>query len=197
MCDVPVFYATTEGQTRRIAERVAAQIEKHGFRSRAIAVGSDEARRIDWSQVRGAAVGASLHMQKHQADALTFARAAGHHLSGVPSLFFSVSLAAASKNASSVREAERLAREFGAKTGWLASRVESVAGRLAYTRYNWFVRKLMQHNARKEGASDDTSRDHEFTDWQQVERMADDLAYRVRRAEVLPSSERWFPHAAM
>jgi menaquinone-dependent protoporphyrinogen IX oxidase len=28
MCDVPVFYATTEGQIRRIADRIADQIRR-------------------------------------------------------------------------------------------------------------------------------------------------------------------------
>jgi menaquinone-dependent protoporphyrinogen IX oxidase len=33
MCDVPIFYATSEGQTRRIAERIAQQVRKHGLDS--------------------------------------------------------------------------------------------------------------------------------------------------------------------
>ena len=47
-CDVPVFYTTTEGQTRRIAERLAAVLREHGRASRAIAVGSPDASAIDW-----------------------------------------------------------------------------------------------------------------------------------------------------
>jgi menaquinone-dependent protoporphyrinogen IX oxidase len=31
MRDVPVFYATTEGQTRRIAERIAADLQARGL----------------------------------------------------------------------------------------------------------------------------------------------------------------------
>jgi menaquinone-dependent protoporphyrinogen IX oxidase len=38
MCEVPVFYATSEGQTRRIAERLADQIRRHGLDSRAVAI---------------------------------------------------------------------------------------------------------------------------------------------------------------
>jgi flavorubredoxin len=38
MHDVLVFYATTEGQTRRIAERIAADIAARGFNVRAIDV---------------------------------------------------------------------------------------------------------------------------------------------------------------
>ena len=56
MCEVPVFYATTEGQTRRIAERVVAALLEHGLDSRALAVDSAEASAIDWAHVRGACV---------------------------------------------------------------------------------------------------------------------------------------------
>ena len=48
MCECPVFYATTEGQTRRIAERIAALLHEHGLESRAIDVASNEALDVDW-----------------------------------------------------------------------------------------------------------------------------------------------------
>lgn len=189
MCDVPVFYATTEGQTRRIAERIADQIRKHGLDSRAIAVTSEDAFAIDWSRVRGAALGASLHREKHQAVADAFARLHHASLSAIPSLFFSVSLAAGSKRVDEVDAARRLAEHFTATAGWQPSRIACVAGRLAYSQYNWLVRMLMRRIALKEGASGDTSRDHEYTDWVQVEQLADELAYSVRRREIFPAGE--------
>src|SRR5262245_37886547 len=109
MCEVPVFYATTEGQTRRIAERFAAQIRQHGLGSEAIALTSPGASQVNWQAVRGACVAAPLHRQHHQPEALAFARRYHRELSVVPSLFISVSLSAASKNPAEVRAAERLA----------------------------------------------------------------------------------------
>jgi menaquinone-dependent protoporphyrinogen oxidase len=189
MCDVPVFYATTEGQTRRIAERIADQIRKHGLDSRAVAIISEEASHIDWSKVKGVALGASLHMQKHQAEALAFARLHHAPLSAIPSLFYSVSLSAGSKRADEVAAARRLAEKFGADTGWQPARIECLAGRLAYSKYNWLVRFIMRRIALKEGGSGDTSRDHEYTDWQRVEELADDLASAVRARAAGPREE--------
>jgi menaquinone-dependent protoporphyrinogen oxidase len=186
MCEVPVFYATREGQTRRIAERIADQIRRHGLDSRALPIISEEASQVDWTRVRGVAVGASLHMQRHQPEAVAFARAHHQALSALPSLFFSVSLAAASVRASELDAARRIAEQFPSDTGWTPSRVASVAGRLAYTQYNWFVRFFMRRIAVKEGGSADTTRDHEYTNWEQVERLADELAYEVRRREICP-----------
>jgi menaquinone-dependent protoporphyrinogen oxidase len=196
MCELPVFYATTEGQTRRIAERVAEQVRKHGLNSRAIAIISEEASHIDWRRVRGAGLCASLHMQKHQAEAVAFARVHRQGLSAIPSLFISISLAAASKRATEVEAAQRIAQKFATDTGWQPSRIASVAGRLAYTQYNWFVRMFMRRIASKEGGSTDTSRDHEYTDWVEVERLADELAYHVRRREIFPAGEESFMRAA-
>jgi menaquinone-dependent protoporphyrinogen oxidase len=186
MCDVPVFYATSEGQTRRIAERLADQIRRHGLDSRAIAIVSDAASRVDLARVRGVAVCASLHIQRHQPEAVAFARVHHQALSAIPALFVSVSLAAASKRASEVTAARRLAERFATETGWTPSRIATVAGRLAYTQYNWLVRFFMRRIAVKEGGSADTTRDHEYTDWEQVERLADELAYDVRRREIFP-----------
>ena len=189
MCEVPVFYATSQGQTRRIAEYIADQVRKHGLDSRAVPIISEEASHIDWSRVRGACMGASLHLQKHQPEAVAFARLHHAALSAIPSLFFSVSLSAGSKRADEVEAARALAVRFAADTGWQASRIACVAGRLAYTQYNWFVRLFMRRIALKEGGSGDTSRDHEYTDWKQVEQLADELAYDVRRREIFPTGE--------
>ena len=187
MCEVPVFYATTEGQTRRIAERMAEQIRKHGLDSRPVAIISEEASHLDWSKVRGVVIGASLHIQKHQSEALAFARVHHKSLSAVPSVFFSVSLSAASRNPQEVVAAQQIADSFATNTGWLPTRTVSLAGRLAYTQYNWLLRRMMRRIARKEGASTDMTRDHEYTDWTRVEEAADELAYAVRRREIFPA----------
>ena len=189
MCEVPIFYATREGQTRRVAERIADQICKHGLDSRAVPIISEDASHIDWSRVRGAAIGASLHIQRHQPEAVAFARHHHQALSTIPSLFFSVSLAAASKHATELEAARHIAQRFATDTGWKPSRVAPIAGRLAYTQYNWFVRLVMRRMAVKEGGSPDTTRDHEYTNWEQVEQLADDLAYEVRRREIFPLDE--------
>ena len=188
MCEVPVFYATTEGQTRRIAEHVAEQIRQHGLESRAVALSSGESSQIDWTAVRGACVAASLHRQQHQHEAIAFARQHHRELSAVPSLFISVSLSAASKYADELRAAERHAANFPVATGWIPWKTAAVAGRLAYTQYNWLVRWMMRRIALKEGASGDTSRDHEYTDWAAVTALADRLAYQVRRREFYPQT---------
>jgi flavodoxin len=50
MRTVLIFYATTDGQTRRIAERISRDIGARGFDARAIDVTSAEAEHIDWDE---------------------------------------------------------------------------------------------------------------------------------------------------
>ena len=183
MCDVPVLYATTEGQTRRIAERLAHHLRERGLDATAIAIDSPEASAIAWDRVQGVCLGASLHLQRHQAAALEFVKAHHAELSARPSLFYSVSLSAASKILDERLAAERLAADLPRKAGWEPSRIASVAGRLAYTRYGRLTRWFMRRIARKEGASVDMTRDHEYTDWAQVAALADELAAAIRTRE--------------
>jgi menaquinone-dependent protoporphyrinogen oxidase len=178
-CEFPVFYATTEGQTRRIAERLASALRDHGFDSRAIDMAGPEAAHIDWTHARGAAFGASLHMGRYQKAADVFVRAHAPDLNDLPSAFFSVSLSAASKNPAEVEAAARLAREFAEARGWKPAIVSSVAGRLAYLDYNFLTRFIMKRISMKAGGPTDTSRNHELTDWAGVEKLAREMAARV------------------
>ena len=189
MCEVPVFYATTEGHTGRIAQFLAHQLRQHGLDSEAIPIASSGAGPTAWDRVSGVIVGASLHIGKHQAEAGAFVRRFHHELSAVPSVFVSVSLAAASRNPDEVAAARQLAEKFCVETDWQPWRVMSVAGCLAYTKYNWLVRLFMRRIARKEGASTDMTRDHDYTDWRMVERIAADLASRIRRADLPAAGE--------
>jgi len=175
-CEVPVFFASSEGQTALIAIRLAAVLHDHGLDSQAIDVSTPEAEAIDWTRVHGALVGASLHAGKHQKSAARFVHAHARDLNAVPSAFFSVSLSAASKDPSHVAEATRIARAFPAAHGWTPATIASIAGRLAYREYNVFIRFVIRQIAKKEGGPTDTSRDHELTDWDEVDRLGHEMA---------------------
>ena len=54
-----------------------------------------------------------------------------------------------------------------------------VAGALLYRRYGLLVRTMMRFISSIVGASTDTSRDHEYTDWQAVDGYAKEFAARV------------------
>ena len=107
-------------------------------------------------------------------------RAHANWLNERPSAFFSVSLSAGSANAHEVAAARDLAQAFVAGTGWHPRQIACFAGRLAYTQYGFLKRHLMRWIATKEGASTDTARDHEFTDWGAVVRFSEQIAADIR-----------------
>jgi hypothetical protein len=96
MGTVPVFYATTEGQTRLVAEQIASTLRQQGLVSEACEI-STAMPPVDWLNVAGVVLGASIYAGRHQKTAVEFARNEARHLSARPSAFFSVSLSAGSR----------------------------------------------------------------------------------------------------
>ena len=182
-CEIPVFFATTEGQTRRIAEYIAAVFRDQGFTSRAMEVTTPDAAYTDWAHVRAAIVGASLHAGSHQAEAAAFVRAHAAQLNARPSAFFSVSLSGASSHVKETTAARRIAEGFPPAYGWRTRFVTCIAGRLAYTKYGLLKRLILKRIARKEGAPTDTSRDYELTNWNDADRLVSEVLALVRGAD--------------
>ena len=74
-----------------------------------------------------------------------------------------------------MKAAQHLAEKFPIALGWHPDRVACFAGRLAYTQYGFVKRLVMQWISRKEGAPTDTSRDYEFTNWGDVDQLAEEV----------------------
>jgi menaquinone-dependent protoporphyrinogen oxidase len=97
-------------------------------------------------------------------------------LSAVRTALVSVSLTAVKDPAA----AENYIHELIRRTGWLPSTFSMVAGAETYTRYGWFTRWIMKRIAVKEGRVPDLTKDHEYTDWEAVERFAREFATSLR-----------------
>jgi menaquinone-dependent protoporphyrinogen oxidase len=179
MSEVPVFYATTEGQTRRIAEAIVVALRELGVDSEAIDVATSAAADYRWDRARAVVLAASLHAGTHQRAAESFGRRSLVELNARPSVFISVSLSIASAVPKDVEAARAIAQQFPDHLGWQAGTVACVAGRLAYTQYGFLTRFIMRRIAAKSGGSTDTSQDCELTNWDQVHRLARDLAARL------------------
>lgn len=174
MARILIVYATTEGQTAKIARHIAAALEDLGH---AVTVTlADEAPGLETGTWDAVIVGASLHEGRFQRAAQGFVRAHRAALAALPGAFFGVSLGAASDDSAERVEVERLIAGFGQAAGWQPARTASFAGALRYTRYSWLKRALMRHIAAREGGPTDTQRDYEFTDWDAVTRFAEACA---------------------
>ena len=187
---IAVLYATREGQTRRIAEHIGATLRAREYRVDVLDVGAVPAADVDLTRYAGAVVAASVHIGKHEKEMVQFVKAHRAELEHLPTAFLSVSLSEAGVEDASASP-ERRQRSAAAvstttgrfleETGWNATHVHPVAGALLYRQYGLIVRVVMRFIARLAGATTDTSRDHEYTDWQALDRFADELAADIER----------------
>lgn len=174
-----VFFATREGQTRKIAEHIVSSLRARGIDADAHDVRTLGAP-IEWHIYNAAFVAASVHAQHHEREMIDFVRAHRPELQRLGAVFLSVTLsqagaqdqhAAAERRQRSAADAQRMVDLFVQETGWTPARTLRVAGALAYRRYNLFIRFIMKRIARSQGAPTDTSRDYEFTDWTALDRF--------------------------
>jgi menaquinone-dependent protoporphyrinogen oxidase len=177
-----IFYATREGQTRRIAVRIAADLRKLGADVDVFDVRTSAP--IAWSHYSTACVAASVHRGHHEREMVAFAKAHRAELERVSAAFVSVTLSEAGaedpkrtdeERRAAAADVQRMIDVFVKETGWRPARTLAVAGGLAYSKYNVFVRFIMRRIARKAGGPTDTSEDYEFTNWGAVDQFAREL----------------------
>jgi menaquinone-dependent protoporphyrinogen oxidase len=168
---VLIVYATREGQTEKIARRMCAVIESTGHPVELI--DADHPAPGPWLERAGAIlVGSPIRARGYLPSVVRFIRKHRSTLERVPSAFFSVGLAVASKTHEGRAQTRRRVEDLSATTGWYPKRVELLAGALQYSKYGFLTRWMMRRIARNEGGDTDTSRDYEYTDWSAVDRFA-------------------------
>lgn len=168
-----VVYHTGEGHTAEIAERVAAVQREAGRDVDVFRVEEAPACLLGYGAV---VLGGPIHVGKHGAPLVSYAKRHAADLTTVTSAFFSVSMAASGQGGGDRTEAEGYVQDFAEATGWHPDLVGMFGGALLYRRYGFVKRKLMQFIAKRKGAPTDASRDYDFTDWDAVEEFARDVA---------------------
>jgi menaquinone-dependent protoporphyrinogen oxidase len=166
-----VVYATTDGMTARIAERIGETARAAGSRADVLNAAALP-KGFDPSSYDGILLGASMHVQGYQRAATRFVRHCGEALRTRPSGFFSVCLSILSTSSEERAESRRIAERFPAKLGWNPEIIEIIAGALMFSRYGVLRRMAMKAIAKKEMGSVDATRDTVFTDWEAVDRFA-------------------------
>lgn len=175
MASTLIAYATRYGQTEKIARRMEQTLRAEGHAVTLVRAKSAP-RDLDTSRFDVVFVGGPVYAMRYPAELVRFVRQHRALLGRVPSAFFSVNLAVASRVNDGRAQTLPLVEGFQQKTGWRPARVELFAGALAYTRYNWLIRWMMRRISQKEGGDFDTSRDYEYTDWVAVDRFATEFA---------------------
>jgi menaquinone-dependent protoporphyrinogen oxidase len=171
MTTILVVFHTSEGQTARVADQIAAVLRELGDDVDVHDVaGAPAPERYD-----GVLVGDSIHAGHHSRALTGWVRDHVAVLEKLPSALFQVSLTSASSDDEHTATAQRMVQELLDHTGFDPDLVGLFAGALVYTQYGWFKRRVMRAISRREGGDTDTSRDFEYTDWAAVEQFARDV----------------------
>jgi len=177
-----VFYATREGQSERVARRIAADLREQRVDADVASV-KDLHGPIDWNAYQTAFVVASVHAGHHEREMIAFVKRNKETLARLHASFLSLTLsqagaedqkATSAKRTTARADALRMIQVFIDETGWRPWHSLPVAGALAYSRYNFFMKLIMKRIAHKAGFDGDTSRDYEFTNWPAVDRFVSD-----------------------
>ena len=176
MFSILVVYGTTHGHTAKVAGAVAKTLEASGASCDVIAAAEAMRSPADYD---GVVVAASVHAGKYQRAVTHWVRAHRAVLDTRPTAFISVCLGVLQTDPKVERELNGILDRFFSETGWRPHVTTIVAGALAYTKYNWFIRWTMKRIAAKAGGDTDTSRDYEYTDWGSLSTFAVEFGQRV------------------
>jgi menaquinone-dependent protoporphyrinogen oxidase len=176
MTRILVVYGTTDGHTAKIADVIAHTLRAHGAAVDVYQCGETECGPDGYDAVM---VAAPVRGGRYLKSVRRWVRAHARALNGTTTAFVSVCLGVLQRDPAVDRTLETILHGFLAETGWKPSITKVVAGALPYTRYNWFIRRVMKRIAAKAGGDTDTTRDYEYTDWQDLRRFTEQFGLLV------------------
>jgi len=181
-----VFYATREGQSELVAQRVAGDLRSRAIEADVIDVKGIRGH-VDWDAYDAAFVVASVHVGRHEREMIEFVKRSRRELEALNAAFVSLTLSQAgaeldtntpAQREKAHAEALRMVADFAKDTGWRFEHSLTVAGALMYSKYNFLVKWVMKLIAHAEGFDGPTSSDYEFTNWSTVDRFVDEVGGR-------------------
>ena len=182
MTRILVLFGTTNGQTEKIARALEHRFRAGGHEADAVNAASADPDPQPYDAV---VVAASVHAGGYQPEVARWVSKHAPVLNEKLTAFVSVCLGVLQNEEKVRRDLRAIVDAFLRKTVWRPITIFPVAGALKYTQYNFMLRWFMKRIAAKAGGATDTSRDHEYTDWQAVDRFADAFGERVRTSNEL------------
>lgn len=164
--NILIVFATTEGQTRKIAQFCASHCIAQGHS--ALVIRAEDAEDLALAPFDAAILAGSVHMGQVQQTLADFAKAHANGLNGMVSLFLQVSLAVAGGDAEEKADLDHISERFCQTAGWTPTRTLQVAGAFRFGEYDFFKRWAMRWIAAQKGEVVDPHGDTEYTDWPQL-----------------------------
>jgi menaquinone-dependent protoporphyrinogen oxidase len=166
MSKILIIYSTTDGQTRKISQRLQQVIEQQGHQVTVAPV--EDASRLDLEAFDKIVIGASIRYGKHSPLITSFIEKNRAILESRPNAFFSVNVVAR-KPEKSRPEANPYLQKFLRRISWHPRELAVFAGKIDYPSYRPIDRFMIRLIMWMTKGPTDPAAVIEFTDWQQVD----------------------------
>ena len=164
-----IIYSTTDGQTRKICERLAQSFDS----SKLLSVANVANQKLsNYDQI---IIGASIRYGKHQPAVYQFIEKNRALLDRKKTAFFSVNVVARKPEKSSP-ENNPYMQKFLKLSDWKPGLLAVFAGRLNYPQYRFLDKFMIRFIMYMTKGPTDISQTYEFTNWAQVDEFASILA---------------------
>lgn len=166
MARILIIYSTTDGQTRKICQRLQQVIEQQAHQVTVVPI--QDVAPIDLNAFDKIVLGASVRYGKHSPLIVEFIKKNRQILESKPNAFFSVNVVAR-KPEKCRPESNPYLQKFLKRISWKPRELAVIAGRLDYPSYGFLDRSMIRLIMWMTKGPTDPKTVVEYTDWKQVE----------------------------
>lgn len=168
MRSVLILFATSHGTTRRIGQRLAADLRAAGHH---VVLHDLAARPPGPARFDAVVLGSRVHFDRFARSLRRYVRRHRASLDPARTWLFSVSMTATEGH----EDPGGYLAGFVRRTGFAPHRKVAFAGALVYPEYGPLTRRVMERISARRGLDTDTSATHEYTDWSAVARLGREI----------------------
>ncbi|KAE9531037.1 menaquinone-dependent protoporphyrinogen IX dehydrogenase [Testudinibacter aquarius] len=166
-----IIYASVDGQTQKIAQAIATEIQNQDQSAVVNLAALAAAEQQDLAQYDQIIIGASIRYGHFNKTLEPYIARYAELLNRKKTAFYSVNLTArkADKN---TPETNAYTRKLLQRIDWQPTQSAVFAGALRYPQYRFFDRFMIRLIMKITGGETDTSKEVEYTDWEKVAEFA-------------------------
>jgi len=183
--DMQLFYATRDGQSRRIAERIADRLAERGIAAPPHDLAAALPAPQKLAEARLAAIVVAVRYGRHLPEGEAFLAIYRALRAPPPLVLLSVNLTAR-KPGKDTAEGNVYLRKLIARRRLDPALALAIAGRLDYSRYGWLDRQAIRLIMKLTGGPTDLKTCREYTAWDGVDDVAGRIAELYRLGQPSP-----------
>lgn len=168
MNKILIVYGSKHGQTEKISNFIKEKLASKDFNVEIVNIKNHNF--VISENYQAIIIASSINVGGHLKDISKFIAKNLKKINSTKSYFLSVGIGICSKKLNEQEKTKKMAIDFCSNLKWDVTEIKSVAGALAYTKYNFLLKLLCKTIASILGLPNkDLSKDYEFTDWKDLE----------------------------